>query len=155
MINEGLFSSDSDEWETPQSVFDALDKEFGFTLDPCATDENHKCKTYFTKEIDGLKQKWSGTVFMNPPYGRKIGIWIEKAFKESELDVTVVCLLPARTDTKWFHKFCMKGEIRFIKGRLHFGNSKQGAPFPSMIVVFNGTNKQHTIESFQLPHLPK
>lgn len=135
MINKGLFTSTTDLWETPQDLFSELNKEFGFTLDPCSTHENAKCKKHFTKENDGLSQDWSkDIVFMNPPYGREIGKWVEKAYNSN---TTVVCLLPARTDTKWFHNYIYHhAEIRFIKGRLKFGNSKNSAPFPSMIVIF-------------------
>jgi len=156
MINEGLFTSNSDEWETPQGLFNELDKEFHFDLDPCATKENAKCSIYYTKEEDGLKQDWNivdlgirfevKSVFMNPPYGREIGRWVEKAHKESRRSAsrtygaTVVCLLPARTDTKWYHDYCIKGEIRYIKGRLKFSGMKNSAPFPSMIVIFRGQN---------------
>lgn len=135
MINKGLFTSLTDNWETPQYLFDELDREFHFTLDPCSNDENAKCKKHFTIEDNGLLQDWNNDiVFMNPPYGREIGKWVEKAYKSN---TTVVCLLPARTDTKWFHDYIYnKSEIRFIKGRLKFGNSKNSAPFPSMIVIF-------------------
>lgn len=137
-INTGLFSSASCEWSTPQYLFDELNQRYCFTLDPCATKENAKCSMYFTKEDDGLQQKWSGRVFMNPPYGRDIGMWIRKAYdsvKNNDAEL-VVCLLPSRTDTKWFHEYCLKGEITYIRGRLKFGNSKVSAPFPSIIVVF-------------------
>ena len=126
----------TDNWATPQEFFDALDAEFGFTLDPAADDKNHKCSRYFTREQDGLKQDRGGQrVFRNPPYGREIGQWIEKAATSgAEL---CVMLLPARTDTRWFHNYIYgKAEIRFIRGRLKFGNSKNSAPFPSMIVIF-------------------
>ena len=130
------FSSKSDEWETPQEFFDVLDAEFSFTIDPCATAKNTKCARYFTVGDDGLAQSWKGErVFCNPPYGRQIGKWVEKC-AESDADV-VVMLIPARTDTVYFHRYIYgKAEIRFIRGRLKFGNSKNGAPFPSMIVVF-------------------
>ncbi len=130
-----MFSSKTDLWSTPQEVFDSLDAEFNFTVDVCATKENAKCDRYFTFKDNGLDQDWSkDTCWMNPPYGREIGKWIEKASKHN-----VVALLPARTDTKWFHD-CIynKAEIRFIKGRLKFGNQKNNAPFPSMIVIFGG-----------------
>ena len=134
MINKGLFTSDKDDWETPQELFDELDKEFHFTLDVCATEKNAKKGSYFTKEEDGLKQDWTNDAcWMNPPYGREIGKWVKKA---SESEATV-CLLPARTDTRWFHDYIYnKAEIRFLKGRLKFSNSKNSAPFPSMIVIF-------------------
>lgn len=135
MITNGLMSSNSDNWSTPQDFFDKLDQEFHFTLDPCSDLFNHKCKKFFTIEDDGLSQDWShDVVFMNPPYGRQIYNWVKKAFFSNTL---VVCLLPARTDTKWFHEFIYnKSEIRFINGRLKFGGSKSSAPFPSMVVIF-------------------
>ena len=137
-MNKVHFSSKTGEWETPQALFDALDAEFHFTLDPCATPENAKCGRYFTKEIDGLAQSWAGeTVFMNPPYGREIGKWVRKAFEEWRRGATVVCLLPSRTDTAWWHDYCMKAtEIRFIRGRVKFVGGKYAAPFPSAIVIF-------------------
>lgn len=135
MINSGLFTSNTDEWATPQELFDKLDEEFHFDLDVCASKENAKCKRFFTKEQDGLKQKWGGyTVFCNPPYGRKIKDWVKKC---AQHEGTAVMLLPARTDTAWFHDYILgKGEIRFIRRRIHFGGSKYDAPFPSMIVVY-------------------
>lgn len=162
MINEGLFSSNNDSWETPKGLFDKLNAEFNFELDVCATADNAKCKKYFTKELDGLKQEWEGVCWMNPPYGnpeypckmnckKKIcekrgfhnrqyvpGIidWMEKAYLSYLRGATVVCLVPARTDTEWWHNFAMKGEIRLIKGRLHFGDGIGTAPFPSAIVIF-------------------
>jgi|SRR3989304_3105602 len=139
MLNQGLFTSKTDLWETPQLLFDQLNEEFNFDIDVCALAENAKCKNYYTPETDGLKQNWEGTCWMNPPYGRKIVKWVEKAYIESKkTGTTVVALLPARTDTKWFHEYIyMKAkEIRLIKGRLKFGDSKNPAPFPSMIVVF-------------------
>lgn len=140
MNTEVMFSSRTDQWATPQSFFDTLNEEFAFTLDPCADVFNHKCKRYFTKEEDGLVQDWSGeVVFCNPPYGREIGKWVEKCFREVYQGkcVCAVMLIPARTDTKWFHKYINhKAEVRFIQGRLKFGDSKNPAPFPSMVVVF-------------------
>lgn len=140
IMNPVMFSSENEVWETPQEFFNELDKEFQFNLDPCATPENKKCPTFFTKEDNGLKQDWGGfRVFCNPPYGRNTtGLWIEKAYKEScKPNTLVVCLVPSRTDTKWFHDFVWgKGEIRFVKGRLKFGGSKNAAPFPSMVVIY-------------------
>ena len=138
-MNNGLFTSNKDDWETPQDLFDELNKEFGFQLDPCASRENAKCDNYFTQKQGGLEQDWTiyDSVFVNPPYGRKIGLWIEKSFQTSCCGTIVVCLLPARTDTQWFHDYIYgKAEIRFLKGRLKFSNSKNSAPFPSMVVVF-------------------
>lgn len=133
-MDKALFSSRSAEWETPLYLFDALNTEFEFTLDPCATKENAKCAKFYTKVDDGLSKNWDGeSVFMNPPYGREIGHWIKKA---TEAKALVVMLLPARTDTKWFHEYIYnKMEIRFMRGRLKFGQSKNSAPFPSMIVI--------------------
>lgn len=137
-MNKVHFSSKTEEWATPQAFFDELNKEFSFTLDVCANETNAKCNRYFTKEHDGLLQKWDHElVWMNPPYGREIGKWVKKA-SEARGGV-VVCLLPARTDTKYFHEYIYKNPrstIRFIKGRLKFGDSKNSAPFPSMVVIF-------------------
>jgi len=135
------YSSKSNEWATPQNLFDELNDEFKFTLDPCATDENAKCSKYFTIEDDGLSKDWSNeVVFMNPPYGREIKKWIKKAYEESLNGATVVCLIPARTDTTYWHDFIFNkaNDIRFLRGRLKFGNSKNSAPFPSAIVVYLG-----------------
>lgn len=138
-MNKALFSSNTDQWATVQEFYDELNKEFNFNLDPCADDHNHKCERYFTREQNGLLQDWEGSnVFCNPPYGREIGKWVQKSFKESKKPNTlVVMLIPARTDTKWFHEYIYnKAEVRFLKGRLKFGDSKNSAPFPSMIVIF-------------------
>lgn len=138
-MNKGMYSSETDMWATPQSFFDTLNAEFNFTLDPCATKENAKCKKFFTEEDDGLSKSWNGeSVFMNPPYGKEISKWVKKA-SEIAGGGQVVCLLPARTDTRYFHQYIYKKrnvEIRFIKGRLKFGDSKNSAPFPSMVVIF-------------------
>ena len=139
MNTELMFSSKTDLWETPQDLFDKLNNEFQFTLDVCATPENAKCDKFYTKEQDGLKHPWKGTVWCNPPYGRGIGQWVRRALFASVSGSTVLMLLPARTDTKWFHDYIYKRnnvEIRFIRGRLKFGGSKNSAPFPSMVVVF-------------------
>lgn len=138
-INSILYSSESEVWETPQDLFNMLDDEFHFDIDVCATPENAKCSTFFSPLDDGLSQDWKGVCWMNPPYGKKIGAWMKKAM---EAKTTVVCLVPSRTDTKWWHDYAMKAdEIRFIKGRLKFGNSKNSAPFPSAIIVFGKTHK--------------
>ena len=136
MITSGMMSSNTDLWSTPQDFFDELDSEFNFNLDPCATTENHKCDMWFNKDEDGLSKSWDNSrTFMNPPYGREIGKWVKKASEQQ--GGVCVCLLPARTDTRWFHDYIYnKAEIRFIKGRLKFGGSKNSAPFPSMVVVF-------------------
>lgn len=116
-----MFSSKTDQWATPQEFYDQLNDEFHFTLDPCADESNHKCDKYYTKEQDGLSQDWSGErVFCNPPYGRAIGDWVKKC-AECACDIAVM-LIPARTDTRWFHQYIYgKTEVRFIKGRLKFG----------------------------------
>ena len=135
-----MMSSKTDEWATPQDFFDGLNNEFCFTLDPCATPQNAKCGKFFTKDTDGLKQDWTGeTVFCNPPYGKAIKDWVKKCYEESlKPNTRIVMLIPARTDTSYFHQYIYNKakEIRFIKGRLKFGESKNSAPFPSMVVVF-------------------
>ena len=140
MNTDILFSSKTDMWATPQDFYNKLNEEFKFTLDPCALKDNAKCNKYFTPEDDGLTKDWGGNiVFCNPPYGRDISKWVEKCYNESKkTNTTVVLLIPARTDTIYFHKFIYKKvkDIRFIKGRLKFGNSKNSAPFPSMVVIF-------------------
>lgn len=135
-MNKEMFTSKTDLWATPIEFYQKLNEIYGFTLDVCATKENAKCQNYFTKEIDGLQQNWHGMVWMNPPYGREIIKWMKKAYQSSLEGATVVCLVPARTDTVWWHTYAMKGEITFIKGRLKFGGSKNSAPFPSAVVVF-------------------
>ena len=140
MNTELMFSSKTDMWSTPQKFYDKLNKEFNFDLDPCATIDNAKCDLYFTKEENGLKQDWQGyTVFVNPPYGRVLKEWVQKCYEESlKPNTKVVMLIPARTDTIYFHKYIYNiANIRFLKGRLKFGENKNSAPFPSMIVVFN------------------
>ena len=141
------FSSQTDMWETPQDFFDKLNAEFHFTMDACAVEQNAKCKRFISPQEDGLKASWDGVVWCNPPYGKTIGKWVQKAHASAQGGAVVVMLIPARTDTRWFHDYIyrQKGvEIRFIKGRLRFGNSTNSAPFPSMVVIFNN---QH-----QLPH---
>lgn len=131
------FSSKTCLWETPKDFFEKLDAEFGFTLDVCALPENAKCKRYFTPQVDGLKQEWKGVCWMNPPYGREIGKWVAKALVSATCGATVVCLLPARTDTLWWQSFVLQAsEIRFVRGRLRFVGAKSSAPFPSAVVVF-------------------
>lgn len=136
MNTEAMFSSKTCEWETPIEFFKALDARYYFTLDVCATRENAKCEAFFTREDDGLTQKWHGVCWMNPPYGREIGKWVRKAYETALQGATVVCLLPARTDTAWWHDYCMRGDITFIRGRLKFGGCANPAPFPSAVVVF-------------------
>ena len=130
------FSSKTDLWYTPEDFYQKYNSVYNFETDVCATDENAKCEKYFTEETDGLSQKWEGVCWMNPPYGRAISKWMKKAYESSLEGATVVCLVPARTDTNWWHDYAMKGSIEFIKGRLKFGGSKNSAPFPSAVVVF-------------------
>ena len=151
---ETMFSSKSAEWETPQDFFDRLNQTYDFTLDPCSTRENTKCMTHYTKVQDGLSQSWAGhSAFVNPPYGREMKKWVQKSFEESQKpDTTVVMLIPARTDTRYWHDYCMKADvIYFVKGRLHFKNKvaadytgktkTSSAPFPSAVIIFKGKSK--------------
>ena len=131
------FMSETDQWSTPQDLFDKLNGLFNFETDVCADEHNTKCDKFYSVEDDGLKQDWQGVCWCNPPYGREIPKWIEKAYTSSvENKATVVCLVPARVDTRWWHDYCVKGEMFFIKGRLKFGDAKSSAPFPSAIVIF-------------------
>jgi phage N-6-adenine-methyltransferase len=130
------FFSKSNEWSTPPEFFKTLNREFQFSLDVCATRRNAKCDYFFTRRQDGLSRHWTGTCWMNPPYGREIGHWMKKAYESAKNGVTVVCLVPARTDTSWWHNYAIKGEVRFIRGRLKFGGCKNSAPFPSAVVIF-------------------
>lgn len=131
-----MFSSKTDLWETPQWLFDKYNQEYHFTLDACAIPENAKCSRFFSPEQDGLSQEWTGRVWCNPPYGRQIGKWVQKAH-DSTAEV-VVMLLPARTDTAWFHDLCLRGgQVCFLRGRLKFGGATNSAPFSSMIVIFD------------------
>ena len=143
MVEAALFSSKSSEWGTPPDFFDMLHREFAFSLDACALPQNAKCRYYFTPQQDGLKQRWRGACWCNPPYGREVGKWIEKAIQSAREGATVVCLLPARTDTRWWHQLVLShaNEIRFVRGRLRFQNSRgrsspHPAPFPSVVAVF-------------------
>ena len=131
-----MFSSKSDLWSTPESFYQKYNDIYDFKTDVCATADNAKCKTYYTKEEDGLLQQWQGACWMNPPYGRDIKKWMKKAYDSSLLGATVVCLVPSRTDTAWWHDYASKGSVEFIRGRLKFGGQKNSAPFPSAVVVF-------------------
>ena len=137
MVSETLFQSNKMDWGTPQAFFDLLDREFEFTLDACASAGNAKCRRYWTQEDDALKQTWPGRVWCNPPYGRDIGDWVRKAFQESLRGSIVVLLIPARTDTAYWHNYVMRAaEVRFVRGRLTFEGADNSAPFPSAVVVF-------------------
>ena len=141
-MNKVHFSSDSVEWETPQALFDLINSVANFETDVCASPDKAKCPVFYTPEVDGLAQDWSGMCWMNPPYGRSISNWMRKAEHESRKpDTTVVCLLPARTDTAWWHEYALKGMVLYIRGRLKFGGHKNSAPFPSAIVVLGGNRE--------------
>lgn len=137
-LNSGVFSSASDEWATPADLFAALDRQFRFAVDVCATADNAKCGEYFSPSTDGLTQPWPywprGGCFMNPPYSQ-IGAWMQKAHSAALAGSCVVCLVPARTDTRWFWRYASPADVRFLPGRLKFGEGKNSAPFPSAVVV--------------------
>lgn len=138
MLRRALFTSARSNWETPRALFDRLAAEFQFTRDVCATHVNRKCRAYFGTKDDGLRQRWTGTCWMNPPYGRTIAPWIRKARCESRRGVRVVCLIPARTDTAWWHDEVMRAqEIRLLRGRVRFVGAISAAPFPSAVVIFD------------------
>ena len=145
-VQKVIFSSKTGEWATPQDFYDKLNWRFGpFSLDPCATAHNTKCVNFFNEQDNGLEKDWHGfTAFVNPPYGRGIGDWIKKGYEESQKSNTkVVMLIPARTDTKYWHDYVMKAsEVYFVRGRLKFGDSQNSAPFPSAVVVFGGNTRQ-------------
>lgn len=132
-MNRALFSAQTGKWATPQALYAELDAEFHFTLDPCPMDDAERIM-----ELDGLARSWAGErIFCNPPYGRNVWRWLDKA-REAEC---AVFLLPSRTDTQWFHDYALKAdEIRFVKGRLRFGDADAGAPFPSVILVYGGSD---------------
>jgi phage N-6-adenine-methyltransferase len=144
------------EWATPQALYDELNAEFKFDLDPCCTEGNAKCDMYFTEKDDGLTQPWAPQrVFMNPPYGYRIKFWMKKAYEESLRGALVVCLVPSRTDTAWWHDYAMKGDVRFIRGRLYFGDGEGRSPFPNAIVIFRPSQSDTATEphSFDCPSL--
>jgi len=134
------FKHSRQDWETPSSIFNPLNKEFNFDIDVCATSKNTKCSKFFSVEENGLEQAWKGVCWMNPPFGEQ-SKWVKKAYEESKNGNTIVCLLPARTNTHWWHNYCMKGEIRFILGRPKFVGAKYGLPQPLAIVVFYPSSK--------------
>lgn len=138
---EKQFESATVEWSTPDSIFEPLNHEFNFTLDVAANEKNSKCEKFISKEQDGLIQSWSGNCWMNPPYGRGLSNWMKKAVQEQKNGVTTVCLIPARTNTNWFHDVVIPhAEIRFVRGRPKFGNADQGLPWPLLILIFKGEN---------------
>ena len=137
-VEQTWFNRPKIDYETPDCIFDPLNGEFCFTLDVCALPENTKCATYYTPDINGLAQEWSGVCWMNPPFGREMKSWVKKAFAEWGRGATVVCLLPARTNTAWWHDWVMKGEVRFIRGEVTFKGQKNGLWMPMAIVIFRG-----------------
>jgi phage N-6-adenine-methyltransferase len=148
-----MFSSGNTEWATPTKLYEHLDRVFKFDLDPAATHDNHKCEAYYTADDDGLSQDWVGRVYLNPPYGSGIiGPWIHKAYEESKRPACqfVVILLPARTDTAYWHDYIMTAsDIWFIKRRLHFSGAERPAPFPSVVALLSGEDRQpqvHTLD---------
>lgn len=156
-MNSVHFSSRNQEWATPPALFGALDAEFGFTLDACASPENAKVSRYFTPEDDALSQRWEGVVWMNPPYGYGIGKWVEKAYTEAQRGSTVVALVPARTETAWWHDYVMRSaEVRMIRGRINFlgggdGIKGHNAPFPCVVVVFREGDNTPLFRSMDRP----
>lgn len=140
IFNNQRFASNNQVYETPDEIFLPLKDEFGFTLDVCANQENAKCERFFDEETNGLNQVWNGVCWMNPPF-KDVKHWIKKAFESSLDGTTVVCLVCAKTNTNWFHDYCLKGEVRFIKGRPKFKGMQHGLPFPLAIVVFRGKLK--------------
>ena len=133
------YSSNKDDWETPPELFAKLDAEFHFNLDPCCTHKTAKCERHYTEDEDGLQQGWGGNgvvAFVNPPYGRVLPLWIKKCWEEAQKGATVVMLIPSRTDTSYWHDYCFKGEVRFLRGRVKFVGGKSCAPFPSAVVIF-------------------
>ena len=157
MTSPVLFSSKSDLWPTEQGFFDKMNRRYGpFDLDVCALPSNAKCARYFTPEMDGLQQPWRGRCWCNPPYGKTIGLWLRKAWESSVEGATVVCLLPARVDTRWWHDYVAPyaAAIDFIKGRLRFGDGRYPAPFPSVVVVFKPA-LQYRCRWCEQPFVPK
>lgn len=151
-LQQAMVSSKSNEWETPQPLFDELNAEFNFTLDPCATSENAKCQKYYTKQNSGLRHSWvNEVVFMNPPYGGNTGKWIEKAWYESQNGAVVVCLLVSSTDRSYWHDYIFPyaNEIRWLRGRITFGHAKSTAPFASVIIVFNGKKTRYQKQGYR------
>ena len=154
-IKQTWFNRPKVDYETPDEIFDPLDREFGFTIDVCALPENAKCKKFFSPSDDGLTQEWSGVCWMNPPFGREMKKWVKKAHDEWEKGATVVCLLPARTNTAWWHDWVMKGEVRFIRGEVAFKGQKNGLWMPMAIVVMAHNDQGNGPRQAQLAEGPR
>lgn len=135
-LNYGLFTASKDDWETPKELFDRMDRQFHFEMDVAAKEENTKCRRFYTREMNGLSLPWSKVNWCNPPYGKEIIEWCRKADEEAQNGKFTAMLIPARTDTRWFHEYCKKYRIEFLRGRVKFVGAKCGAPFPSMVVFF-------------------
>jgi phage N-6-adenine-methyltransferase len=154
-LQKAMVSSKSNEWETPQALFNELDSEFHFTLDPCATPENAKCVKFHTAKENGLKQDWGGeVVFMNPPYGGHTGQWLRKAWHESQRGVITVCLIVSSTDRSYWHDYIFPyaTEIRWLRGRIRFGEAESTAPFASAIVIFAPNKKDGVQKQVYFKH---
>ena len=136
------FKSESEEWTTPDSIFVPLNDEFHFTIDVAGSKDNAKCPNYYSKEDDALTKEWRGICWLNPPYGPNLPKWIKKAWDEAKKGATVVMLLPARTNTNYWHNYCFKGEVRFIRGYPKFNNAVQGLKFPLAVVIFRPKDKK-------------
>ncbi len=143
-----MISAMNEEWTTPADLFAELKSIFRFTLDACATPANAKCKRFFTRKENALRQEWRGTVWMNPPYGREIGLFVQKAYDESCKGATVVCLLPSSTDTYWWHRWVKRGQVIYLRGRLRFRGARENAPFPAALVIFWGGRLGDAIRPF-------
>jgi phage N-6-adenine-methyltransferase len=144
---EGKFESNRQDWETPQDMFDAINDRFSFTRDVCASPTNKKCEVFFCEENSCLDKEWDGVNWMNPPF-KDMKKFVAKAYEQRDNAITV-CLLPARTNTRWWHELCMKGEIIFICGRPKFGDNIHGLPQPLALVVF-GSGASNFLESFDV-----
>ena len=157
-LSKAMVSSKSNEWETPVALFDDLDSEFHFTLDPCATKDNAKCSRFYTQKENGLKQSWADEiVFMNPPYGGNTGKWVEKAWYESQNGAVIVCLLVSSTDRSYWHDYIFPyaKQIRWLRGRITFGEAQSTAPFASAIVIFSKKNTQYQKQGYKRRKLGK
>jgi phage N-6-adenine-methyltransferase len=139
---KGKFDSNRQDWETPKELFDTVDAEFHFTLDAAASENNKKVKKFISAEQDAMTLSWGKNVcWLNPPYGKghKLSAWVKKAYQESLTGATTVMLIPARTNTNWFHDYCLKhGEVRFVRGRPKFGGADHGLPQPLCFIIFRG-----------------
>ena len=136
-LAQRLAAGSHTEWSTPPWFFEEIQAEFPCTLDVCATRSNAKCARYFTPDDDGLTQDWGQAVcWMNPPFDRTLPAWMAKASQSAQHGATVVCLVPASTDSQWWQQYALRGEIRYLPRRLKFSGSRHNAPFPCALVIF-------------------